>query len=1315
MMIVRCPREPQLPTVRSLWKQRNNRRAAPLLVIVLHNERATICGASGIDPPVYPNADRGQVERVCREALDLPDRHAVLHYLRDALEAVKPETPLPGIRNDGFLATHELAHGARLLNEWNSAQEKARPLLGRSGNTLLNSLGFNVEPCDQLTSILRAGPDGQRLALAVLLHTTESPDINTDRFSGLSPVSYAMTVAERENLPYVVVVQDRKLRIYPVKTGVGVGRRGRHETFVQIDTGLIRDDDAAYLWLLCSAEAIAPDGTLQHLLNESHRFAGELAKNIRDRIYGSVIPILAEGIAKARGDSKPTAQDLEDMYEMALTILFRLLFIAYAEDKDLLPYRHNGLYQRRSLKQKAIDLLELHKSGHDVFDNNSFDETTARWDEVNLIFRAVEKGNSEWGVPEYDGGLFTSKSEESRIGGMLAEINLPDRVMGPVLRDLLIIQTDEGWGPVDFRSLSVREFGTIYEGLLESELSVAETNLTYDERGRNQFVYRPCIGDEESKVTKTHIYIHNRSGARKASGSYFTKDFAVDYLLDQALEPALVDHLARLDKLDDDEAAKRFFEFRVADIAMGSGHFLVAAVDRIERAFTQYLSKRRLSGVTHELQTLRGAAKDALGSLADEIDIEDNQLLRRQIARRCIYGVDINQVAVDLARLSIWIHTFVPGLPLSLLDHNLVRGNSLVGIGRISEIEAKARDDELPLFTLDVQRLVGEAIEPLRRLANITDATVADLKRARRAIAEAREKCEPAKALCDIVTAARMNDEHIPIDLGNWDKIKDKLPGSKHHKAAIKSLADLDILHFPIAFPEVFANEYPGFDVILGNPPWEEATLEEHAFWARHFPGLRSMNQNEQEARKAELRKQRPDLVEEYEKELLETEVIRNALTCGVYPGMGTGDPDLYKAFCWRFRVLTRDPGGWLGVVLPRSAWNAKGSTEFRLGMLRNTDPLSLAALVNNSQWVFPDVHPQYSIVLTTARNKSPQGKNVHLKGPFRSLTSFIEGSVQASADFPAEQIESWTDSASLPLLPTEESLPVFVQLRKAPPVGLNNQKSWRARPYTELHATNDKKYMDVESSECPDGFWPVFKGATFDIWQPDTGIYYGWADSEVVLPVLQQKRSRGHRNLRSAFSEFDPKWINNPITLPCHSARIAFRDVTRATDSRTVRLALVPPNVVITNQAPYLLWPRGDEKDQAYLLGVLASIPLDWYARRFVETHVNFFVFNPLPIPRPSRGDLLWQRTVALAGRLACPDDRFAEWAEAVGVECGPLPDDQKQDMIHELDAVVAHLYGLKKKHLVHIFETFHVGWDYQDRLRETLKHFDEWKEKVK
>jgi type I restriction-modification system DNA methylase subunit len=184
-------------------------------------------------------------------------------------------------------------------------------------------------------------------------------------------------------------------------------------------------------------------------------------------------------------------------------------------------------------------------------------------------------------------------------------------VFEPALKDLVLIDLE----PVDFRSLGVREFGTIYEGLLESELSVADQDLAVDARGS----YIPVRARMIAVVREGDIYLHNKSRGRKSSGSYFTKSFAVEHLLDLALVPALADHLTRVSGMDEAGATQSFFDFRVADIAMGSGHFLVAAVDRIEKAFTDYLAQpdaKGAAGIRAALLTLKEAAKKQLGDLA---------------------------------------------------------------------------------------------------------------------------------------------------------------------------------------------------------------------------------------------------------------------------------------------------------------------------------------------------------------------------------------------------------------------------------------------------------------------------------------------------------------------------------------------------------------------------------------------------------------------------------------------------------------------------------------------------------------------------
>lgn len=1293
--IASSSQKPNAGSLREAWRSRNQGRAAPLLFVALYGDKAAICGPIGPEPEIYFDLVPMQVENICRTALEEPERNSAIRFLQSILPEV--ETAIPGLRNEGLLATHELESGVPLRNDWNEATTKGKTALKARDRALLRALGFEVNDLDGQIAVLATR--STKVAVALFLDRSEAIDVANQRFSGSSPIAYALARADQERLPYVIVASGGQLRLYPVEAGKGIGQRGRTETYVQIHLDMLPPDRAGYLWLLFSANALAPEGMFEQILEDSSNYAADLSTRLRDRIYDDVIPKLAQGIARARNLDTPTTADLAFTYQMALTTLFRLLFVAYAEDQGLLPYRTNELYRARSLKQKAHDLLKMAER------HTRFSDDPALWEEVKRLFAAVDKGKEEWGIPAYNGGLFSSDSE---VGNALKNLTLNDDIFGPPLDSLLCEESvDGGRGPVDFRSLSVREFGTIYEGLLQSELSVAQSDLGLDREG----LYVPTTDPTRVVVHHGQVYLHNASGARKATGSYYTKAFAVEHLLDHALEPALEDHLARLDTLDDRAAGEAFFDFRVADISMGSGHFLVAAIDRIERRLSTYLANRRLPDVVDELARLRTRAESVMGMVGGKAGIEDTQLLRRQIARRCIYGVDLNKTAVDLARLSIWIHTFVPGLPLSLLDYNLQQGNSLVGIATLDE--ALELLDAGPLFTNFAQQLLGAASDSLSRLGRIADADASEIAAAKQAYSDARKALEPTAALFDILAASRLNpDIEKMINNGSathWVNDISSLVNSDLHIAAKETLKTIPPFHFPVALPQVFLREHPGFDVILGNPPWDEATLEEDRFWVRYVPGLQGLPQHEQESLKEKWRVERPDLLTQYREELAGASLTRHVLTAGQYPGMGTGDPDLYKAFIWRFWNLATDTSGRIGVVLPRSVFVAKGSGEFRKAVFTKGTITDLTMMVNNRKWIFDDVHPQYTIGLTTIQKISPtENSTLPLHGPYRSLEQFKVGVDKPPVSFAIQDVIEWTDTSALPLLPTEQSGQVFVQIRKAPRLDFNDSKTWHARPYAELHATNDRKNGLIElSKDRPNGYWPVFKGESFDIWESDTEGYYGWGNPDKVKAALQARRLSGYGRSTSPFTEFTKVEITDSRTLSCLHPRIAFRDIARATDSRTVRAALIPPNVFITNKGPYFLWPRGDEKDQAYLLGILCSIPLDWYSRRFVEVSMNYHILNGFPIPRPSRDNALWQRTIELAGRLACPDERFAEWAEAVGVKYGPLEAVEKDDMIAELDAVVAHLYGLSETQLHHIFETFHEGWDYEERLRATLKHY--------
>ena len=1305
--------------LREAWRAWNGNRPAPLLAVALDGDAAILCGTAAETLDTYP-MDRAQAGRVLRRALDEPDRNAALRYLREALPASRTDTDLPGFRNEGLLTDHVLrrhAEGAEGLAE---AIAKGRAAAGRRDADLLAALGFGIERLNSTTSVLTA--EGSRRAVAVLLTPTELEEASSDRFGGASPIAAALDQADRQNLPWVVTVQADRVRLYPRELGIGVGRRGRTDTYLDCRTDLIRGDQVALLHLAFSAEALREGGTLDRLLADSKRFAAALADRLRDRIYDDVVPRLATAIATARGTTAPTPDDLRLTYAMALTTLFRLLFVAYAEDRDFLPHAHAG-YARFGLKALA-KALESNAPAPPA--------GTDTWTNVAALFDGIRDGRGDWGLPAYGGTLFEDDPAISPAGAALAAIALPNAAFLPALRGLLLDVPDDlarPVGPVDFRSLRVREFGTIYEGLLESELAVAATDLAL----RGGAEYAPARPGETPRVRQGQTYLHNRSGARKSSGSYYTPGFAVDHLLDSALAPALDAHAARIRELaetDPFEAARVFFDFRVADIAMGSGHFLVAAMDRVEQSFSALLLELgdRVEGVRAELATLREAAERALRGGRDARDddpplppITDQQLLRRQIARRCIYGVDLNPLAVELARLSIWIHGFVPGLPLSLLDPHLLPGNALVGVATLEDARTRLLAMTGVGLRLEPADMIADAMPHLDRLARLSDMTLADVEEARRAHAAALEAVAGAASVFDAAVAVGMGHVafRVPANeaVARLDRTGQRidLRGTPVHRRISETLAPARVLHLPIAFPEVFRRARSGFDVILGNPPWEKLRVEKHEFWARHFPGLRGLRDTaERDARIGRLERERPDLVAAETRERAESEALRDAVRA--LPGMNTGHPDLFRAFMARFAQLLCGDGGRYGVVLPGDAFKIRGNGAIREGLDHRAKGVDVQMLTNRTHWVFADVDVR-KLVALVAVELGPQGDGgctYTIRPEHHRENAFRARSLADHVTRPSAFLRRYSGGLVQPTLPTANApatMAVIEAMMRVPTIGDHPRLKVR-RVYADVETS--RAYKAYYSKEDDPARWPVYGGDSFDLWQPDTGRYYDWANGDEIAALVQSKRARARQG--TPYAGLPDPWRRDPAANPCRHPRIAYRDVTNRTNTRTLLAALIPPNRVLVQTAPWVLWtdPRRSVSHEAFLLGVMCSVPADWWMRRFVEGHVDEEAFDSLRVPDADPATGLGARAVALAARLAAPDARFAGWAAAAGVPHGPLAPDEKRAMIEELDAVVARLYGLTPAHLAHVYDTFHdhrsddARAEWSARRDRTLAHLE-------
>lgn len=1273
---VALDQNPTPTRIRRAWLARRAGQARPVIVFTPAGpDQILVCGPEGTPPPVA-TIPVSLAERIFASVLnELPvpaTRRAI-----DLIGRAQGSGQVPGFRNRGLVSTHYVTQVIRreARPEWTEAAEGGDRALGQVGEALIRALGYRLETTGPKE--YRVQDAGAAVALAHVYEDGTSLDrVGPGQAAPPSPI--ALKRARELGLDHAILVAGSLIRIYSLQAEEALDEGAPSAAYVEFDTALLPPAWAPLLGALAAPDALRPNGRLERIRSGSGRYAVGLRERFTKRLYEEVVDQLVRGIheaaARANVDLQPTEVEL---YRSTLVLMFRLLFLLYAEDRDLLPMG-NAEYAANSITRRVITAAETARTPGRHFD----EQATSIWAGLRQLFDAVATGNADWGVPPYDGLLFAN--EDGLDGGLLARLELPNAVVGPALVALGWDDGPEGEsGKIDFGDLGVRHLGTVYEGLLSYEVAFATENLRVDRRTEGE-PYVAAGPGESVDVPAGAPHIRSPQGGRKATGSYYTPVFAVDRLVDKALRPAIDAHLAGVGT-DLDLSTAALLDFRVADIAMGSGHFLVAALDALTERYAAYLAANPNRAVRAELDRARdhlNVVGAAYGSPQLGDRVADVDLLRRVVLKRCIYGVDYNPMAVELARLGLWLHSLVPGLPLSYLGANLQHGNSLVGIG--------ADVPTIGLFALPFEEA---AAKNAAEVASISDLELGDIQRGEELEQELEDAARGLRDFYDVATAGPLLDRSFAaVELHAEEIIEDRADtGIAAEVSVARDAASAqEALHWRLAFPTVFLRrERPGFDVILGNPPWEEVTVERLGFYVRHLPGLKSIrSQAEQERRIAEFEATHPTIRKRYEKERDEKEALRRYLAAE-YTLTRSGDPDLYKAFAERFLELLRE-GGYLGVVLPRSAFAGDGTAPFRERLLGSAARASLDVVLNNRQWMFPDVHPQYTIVLLAAKIGAADEQTLSVSAVAASRKAF-EQIDENRTTWTLDELRVPHPDLAVPLLPSPAAARLYQRVVTNHPRFDSAKGGWHAVPWAELHATKDRKSGLLNEPGAVTGdWWPVYGGKSFDLWEPELwrrdGELRFVLEPEVGLRELQRKRQRS--DVWRAYFRSDV--LRDPATLPQHHPRILFRDVTRATDSRTTRVCLVPPHVFAHNKAPSLLWPSGDERDQAYLLGIMASVPFDWFARRRVEVNMNYFILNSLPVPRPPRDDPRWNRVVELAGRLACIDERFAEFAAVVDVSVGPLDAGGKVAMISELDAVVARLYGLDRSELELMFEDF-------------------------
>ncbi len=770
---------------------------------------------------------------------------------------------------------------------------------------------------------------------------THAPDEN--------PGARVVTVLESGEAPWVIVTNGKLWRLYSART------HSRSTNYYEIDleeTLAMADPNVAfrYFWLLFRLNAfvtreVLRDGQtrelsfLDVLLDESESYAMGLGERLKERVFEVVFPQFAEGfIEHLKGQVGlagpqqtsllPMAEQLKlkrepdegfrrQVFQGTLTLLYRLLFLLYAESRGLLPVKEERGYWEKSFTKLKEDIAEKAGAIADEAPTRlqkaygAAAPGTGLYDRLLDLFSVIDRGSRGLNVPLYNGGLFITQpaaddhSQEAETARFLAQHKIPDRYLALGL-DLLARDVDDKRHDlvfIDYKSLGVRQLGSIYEGLLEFKLRVAPEKMAVVKGKKTEEVlpYREAVKAKRKVLTNGRgrnaqervyhpgdVYLENDRKERKASGSYYTPDHIVKYIVENTVGPVLAKKFEKLrpkfreaqadynkavaraegfrkQGMQPDDPAKvansyhglvdDLFDLKVLDPAMGSGHFLVEAVDFIcDRILGQregFLRAFPWNPVTRYLHNTREAIiaeMERQGITVDTARLTDINLLKRHVLKRCAYGVDLNPMAVELAKVSLWLDCFTIGAPLSFLDHHLKCGNSLIGT-TVQEVQAEmvkmAKGHAGDLFGGPFQGLLASTatIEQLRR---IPDATVEEAERSRALFADFESVQAPYKGALNIWASQHFGNAKAReyLRLAGADLVDQIRSGGKglspEYREAIAKAggisAEKRFFHWDLEFPEAFVDlgrgawktkDEQGFDAVVGNPPYDVLATQE--------------------------------------------------------------------------------------------------------------------------------------------------------------------------------------------------------------------------------------------------------------------------------------------------------------------------------------------------------------------------------------------------------------------------------------------------------------------------------------------------------
>ncbi|WP_418906231.1 Eco57I restriction-modification methylase domain-containing protein (plasmid) [Borreliella tanukii] len=925
--------------------------------------------------------------------------------------------------------------------------------------------------------------------------------------------------------------------------------------------------------------------TLREILYErpDDSIVFKIAKNIYDKEFKV-------------SDKEITQHVLASMLEESILFILRIFFIAYIEDNEIFK----KILEENKLYRSSISFRYF------FYDENS--KNKLGYKKIITIFNLLDKGSDAIKFPIFNGGLFAEDKVKYLNNENLLSIDELEEILVKILFFEEKNIKDRKF--VEYSKLDPKSFGELYETLLEYDLRIADTTVhrivedgVYLIRTEEEFVNKNA--NKVATYYKGNIYLTSRSLDRKKSGAYYTPDDLTDFMVISSIEEQL--------------KTKSPLDIKIIDNSCGSGHFLISCLDYLTEKVWYELDK--FEDVKEELdKEYRAILKES-----EEYDVQDSiskeLVLKRMLLKKCIYGVDINPISVEITMLSLWINTFIFGTPLSFIEHHIKVGNALLGYTKdeFFDITKKKFESGFSLFKKRIKEITTILENNYQKIKSINDTTKEDIEKSKKIYKEYEENedIDNLRIIFSLIKLYSLSfDKSLNIEFSDITAVISLIENILGNKTSSEDKEKIEIIrklssyykffHYGIEFPDI----QEGFDIVIGNPPWEKTKFNEAEFFSKHIPNYRKISIKEQNKTKQEiLSKSNHPLNIEYNEEKNSISAINNIYKFDFKNFASGGDPNLFRYFVAFNLKLIKEKGN-LTYLTPSSLWSECSSRSLRKHIFNNYKLNYIYQFENKKR--FQDVDSRFKFAIFQVINTKAPTTNFKAKFMIQSSDNILKEIISDLRDGKNNAykgIELNIDQIKK-LSPIQESIIEFKDneefnlIRK-----MFNSFSVLNEAYINfkegLHLTKYKALFKEHSSE---NFIFLYSGA--NIHQFDSRFF-------------ENKDAKENSKLLWIAKEYLKKLLNENDQY--QTERILYRKIARNTDERTMISTLSPKNCHCVNsmyinhkKTPISIYKK------LFIISIFNSFAFDFIIRRFVDSNVTKPCLYQCPMPQPEEKDIL-------------------------------------------------------------------------------------------